>query len=72
MSNHFNCCLALASGALAVIKRLVPLRLGLNPHGIQRLASALLLPVASYGPNLFVPNTLSAQKLDVFWNKLYI
>ena len=62
--------LVLGNRAFAALKR--PPRAGscLNPHIVLGLASSLLLSVASYSANLFVPNASTFLKLDVFWYML--
>ena len=66
---HFRRCLTLANSAFAVIRRLAPQGAGLTPFWAHRLAKALLLPVVSYGADLFTPNGATVQKLEVFWRK---
>ena len=68
---HFNAPLrSLANAALVVIKRLAHPGAGLTPFWAHRLALSLLLPVVSYGADLFVPNITMTQKLEVFWHRV--
>ena len=67
---HFRRRLTLANAAFATIKRLAPPGVGLNPLRAHRLAQSLILPVLSYGADLFVPNNAMTHKLNVFWHKV--
>ena len=67
---YFRRRLTLANAAFAVIKRLAPPAAGLNPLRTHRLAHSLLLPVLSYGADLFVPNGAMSHKLDIFWHRV--
>ena len=67
---HFDKRLALAQGAFGIIRQLSPAGKGLSPHANRRLASGLILPILSYGADLFVPNTSTLDKMTVFWNKV--
>lgn len=58
----------LANMVFAIIKKLAPPGVGLNPHRAHRLAQCLQLPIASYEADLFPPNRAMVQKLEVFWH----
>ena len=66
---HFNRRLALAQGAFIIIKKLSPLGSVLMTLQTRCLVHSLLLPVVSYGVDLFVPNSAMAQRLDVLWHR---
>ena len=67
---HFRCRLTLVNAAFVVIKRLAPPGAGLTTFWAHSLARSLLLPVVSYGADLFVPNSAITQKLEVFWHRV--
>ena len=67
---YFRRRLTLANSAIAIVKRLAPQGAGLNPLRAHRLAHSLLLPVLSYGPDLFSPNGAITHKLEVFWHRV--
>src|SRR5437588_10951160 len=47
-----------------------PAGYGPPPHMCHRLASSLVLPILSYGADLFIPTKATLDKLSVFWNKV--
>lgn len=63
---HFRRRLTLANGAFAIVKSLAPPGARLTPFWAHRLARSLLLPVVSYGADLFSPNKTIVHKLEVF------
>ena len=67
---HFRCRLTLANSAFTIVKRLAPPGAGLTPFWAHCLARSLLLPLLSYGADLFTPNMAMTQKLDVFWPRV--
>src|SRR5437868_4948785 len=67
---HFTKRLALAQGAFATIKQLSSPGSGLPPYLNRRLAMGLLLPILTYGCDLFSPNVTMQDKMTVFWNKV--
>src|SRR5437868_9549782 len=67
---HFTKRLALAQGAFAMIKQLSSPGSGLPPYLNRRLAIGLLLPILTYGCDLFSPNSTMQDKMTVFWNKV--
>src|SRR5207302_2290604 len=67
---HFMKRLSRAQGAFALVKRLAPPGTGLSPYMCRRLASSLVLPILSYGADLFIPTKATLDKLSVFWNKV--
>jgi len=69
-STHFQKRLALAQGAFSIIKQLSPPEMGLAPHMNRRLATGLILPILTYGADLFAPNASSLSKMTVLWNKV--
>ena len=69
-THHFRRRLALANGAFAIVKRLTPPGAWLTPPRAHRLAQSLLLPVLSYGADLFLSNGTMVLKMDVFWHRV--
>src|SRR5437660_298162 len=67
---HFTKRLALAQGAFATVKQLSSPSSGLPPYLNRRLAMGLLLPILTYGCDLFSPNVTMQDKMTVFWNKV--
>ena len=67
---HFTKRLALAQGAFATIKQLFSPGSDLPPYLNRRLAMGLLLPILTYGCDLFSPNVAIQDKMTVFWNKV--
>src|SRR5207237_6311060 len=67
---HFTKRLALAQGAFATIKQLSSPGAGLPPYLNRRLAIGLLLPILTYGCDLFSPNMSMQNKMTVFWNRV--
>ena len=67
---HFTKRLALAQGAFATVKQLSSPGSGLPPYLNRRLAMGLLLPILTYGCDLFSPNITMQDKMTVFWNKV--
>ena len=55
-TSHYNHRLALARNAFTIIKKLSPAGLKINTLQTRRLVYLLLLPVISYGPDLFIPS----------------
>lgn len=64
---HFSRRLALALGALEVVKCLSPPRIGLPQFLCHGLASSLIAPVLLYGADLFTPCLKMQDKLNTFW-----
>src|SRR5207237_4567793 len=69
-TTHFMKRLSRAQGAFALIKRLAPPGIGLSPYMCRRLAAGLILPILTYGADLFIPTKATLDKLSVFWNKV--
>jgi len=61
--------LAKAQEAFVAIKRLSPPGTGLAPFLCHRLVSSLLLPILSYGGDVFTPTVHMVRKLAAFWHK---
>src|SRR5207302_6546020 len=59
-----------AQEAFAIVKRLAPPGIGLSPYMCPRLAAGLVLPILTYGADLFVLTKATLDKLSVFWNKV--
>lgn len=69
-SVHFGKRLALAQGAFSIVRQLSPPGKGLPPYINRKLAVGLILPILTYGADLFSPNTAMLKKLNVFWNRV--
>ena len=69
-SPHFTKRLVLAQGAFTIVKQLSTPGSGLPPYLNRRLAMGLLLPILTYGCDLFSPNAAMLNKMTVFWNKV--
>ena len=67
---HFSRRLALAQGALALIRRLSPPGAGLPPYLCHRLATSLIARILVYGADLFTPSVGTTTRLDTFWRKV--
>src|SRR5205807_9122983 len=67
---HYTKRSALAHSAFATVKQLSSPGAGLPPYLNRRLAMGLLLPILTYGYDLFSPNATMQDKMTVFWNKL--
>jgi len=52
------------------VKRLSLPGIGLPPFLCHRLASSLLIPILSYGADVFMPTAHMIRKLSVFWHKV--
>jgi len=69
-STYFQKRLALAQGAFSIVTQLSPPGMGLAPHMNRSLATGLILPILTYGVDLFTPNASSLVKMTVLWNKV--
>ena len=67
---HFVKRLAKAQAVFVAVKRLSPPGIGLPPFLCHRLASSLLIPILSYGADVFMPTIHMIRKLSVFWHKV--
>jgi len=67
---HYSRRLALAQGALALIRRLSSPGAGLPPYLCHRLATSLIAPILLYGADLFTPGVRTTTRLDTFWRKI--
>jgi len=67
---HFSRRLALAQGAFALIRRLIPPGAGLPPYLCHRFATSLVSPILLYGADLFTPSVGTRTCLDTFWRKV--
>ena len=69
-TTHFMKRLSRAQGAFAIVKRLAPPGIGLSPYMCRRLVAGLILPILTYGADLFIPTKATLDKLSVLWNKV--
>jgi len=44
--------------------------MGLAPDINRRLATGLILPILTYGADLFTPNACSLGKMTILWNRV--
>jgi hypothetical protein len=69
-TTHFLRRLNLAQAAFSTVRQLSPSGAGMPPYACHRLASGLILPILSYGADLFQPTVATSDKMSVFWNKV--
>ena len=67
-SVHFLRQLALANDSFATIRQLIAAGKGLSSWCNRKLVFGAILPVLTYGCDLFVPDTATLRKFDSFWH----
>jgi len=67
-SVHFLRRLALAKASFTTIRQLSAAGKGLSSWCNRKLAFAAILPILTYGCDLFVPDAATLRKLDAFWH----
>jgi len=68
--SHFSRRYTLANAALATIRRLSPLRMGLPPYLCLSLACSLLAPILLYGSAVWNPPLSIMNPMSVFWHRV--
>ena len=66
-SAHFSRRLALSQAAFSSVRRLSDAGKGVSPHLCHRLAYCLMVPILSYGADLFTPTKGLLTKMEVHW-----
>src|ERR1700712_1137471 len=69
-SHHLNHRLSLARAAFSFTRRLSSPGAGVRPFLNHRIAQGLILPILTYGADLFVPNSHSLNSMNTLWHKV--
>jgi len=67
-STHFGRCLALAQASFTTIRQLSAAGKGLSTWCNRKLVFGAILPILTYGCNLFTPDVTALKELDSFWH----
>ena len=67
---HFMKRLSLAEAAFTTVRCLSAACRGLSSWCNRKLVFGAILPILTYGSDLFTPDTGTLRKLDVFWHKV--
>ena len=67
-SHHFRRRLALAQASFTTIRLLSAAGKGFSSGCNRKLVFGAILPILTYGCNLFAPNSATLNKLDSFWH----
>ena len=65
---HFLRWLALAKASFATIRQLSAAGKGLSSWSNRKLVFGIILPILTYGCDLFVPDMATLRKFDCFWH----
>ena len=69
-SLHFLKRLALAEATFTTVRRLSAAGKGLSSWCNRKLVFGAILPILTYGSDLFTPDSSTMKKLDAFWHKV--
>ena len=69
-THHYRHRLLLAQAAFSFIKRLSSPGAGVRPFLCPRIAQGLLLPIPTYGANLYTPNPCALRGMNSFWHRV--
>ena len=71
-THHYRHRLSLAQRPFSFIKRLSSPGAGLRPFLCHRIAQGLLLPILTYGADLYTPNSSALLGMNSFWHRVEI
>jgi len=69
-THHYRHRLSLAQAAFSFVKRFSSPGAGVRPFLCHRIAQGLLLPVLTYGADLYTPNSCTLLGMNSFWQRV--
>jgi len=70
-SHHYRHTLSLAQAVFSFVKRLSSPGAGVRPFLCHPVVQVLLLPILTYGADLYTPNSSALWGMNIFWHRVH-